>query len=149
MECVNMYNQDHHHNSMYQMAGPRISFSSDFSLECPSRSSNNLQTDPDFEFSVGSHQMIAADQLFSKGRILPMKNSSTSGQGMNRVTTLRDELREKDKEQRPTKAMKWKELLGLRKGGGSKKGEKSELPVVSEGSEVNFSRFSFSQEPGL
>jgi hypothetical protein len=148
MACINMYNPDH--QSHYPIAGPRISFSSDFSLECPPPASQSLNSvgtsDPDFEFSVGSHQMMAADQLFFKGRILPMKDTTSHASG-HRVTTLRDELREHDRgnDERPPKAIRWKELLGLRKGSHSKKGEsKSTLESVSEteSTDVNFRRFS-------
>lgn len=143
-----MYNPDH--QSHYPIAGPRISFSSDFSLDCPPPASQSRNpagpSDPDFEFSVGSHQMMAADQLFFKGRILPLKDSTSHASG-HRVTTLRDELRAQDRgnDERPPKAIRWKELLGLRKGGHSKKGEsKSELEPVSEteSTDMNFRRFS-------
>ncbi|KAJ3705030.1 hypothetical protein LUZ61_008735 [Rhynchospora tenuis] len=153
MECMKMYNPDH--QSHYPIAGPRISFSSDFSLECPPPTAHRNTagpSDPDFEFSVGSHQMMAADQLFFKGRILPLKDSTSHANG-HRVTTLRDELRTEDRgsSERPPKAIRWKELLGLRKGGHSKRGEnKSELESVSESesTDVNFRRFS-TQEPGM
>uniref|UniRef100_A0A0D9X8U5 Uncharacterized protein n=1 Tax=Leersia perrieri TaxID=77586 RepID=A0A0D9X8U5_9ORYZ len=94
-----MYNPDHHHHQQpphhQLMAPPRMSFSSDFALEPPPPSSGPGRAsmgDADFEFtSVGSRPMIAADQLFSKGRILPLRESSSGGGG-GRPVTLRDEL---------------------------------------------------------
>lgn len=113
MACINMFNADHQ-----GALGPRISFSNDFSVEPPAqppRSQRLPVTDPDFEFSVGSHHMIAADQIFSKGRILPMKDSRH--RGSHRTTTLMKELRESD-EERGSKgpAMRWKDFLGIKRG---------------------------------
>ncbi|XP_074555669.1 uncharacterized protein LOC141811543 [Curcuma longa] len=122
------------------MTNPRISFSCDFLMEVPAaRAPASTPPDPNFEFSVGRQPMITADQLFSKGRLLPLKNpyaSGSSGRAGGGLTTLRDELREKDAasgygRERPPKgaaSIKWKELLGLKKprGSASKKMDKSE-----------------------
>ncbi|XP_042397435.1 uncharacterized protein LOC121987771 [Zingiber officinale] len=127
------------------MTNPRISFSGDFLMEVPAaRAPAGPPPDPNFEFLVGSHPMITADQLFSKGRLLPLKDpygSGSSGRAGGGLTTLRDELREKDSaggvaasaygRERPPKgatSIKWKELLGLKKPRGSalKKMDKSE-----------------------
>ncbi|TVU05560.1 hypothetical protein EJB05_48726 [Eragrostis curvula] len=53
--------------------------------------------------------MMAADQLFSKGRILPLREA--------RPVTLRDELRAPDAAaaDRGRRAPRWKELLGLKR----------------------------------
>ncbi|KAJ3695882.1 hypothetical protein LUZ60_001259 [Juncus effusus] len=112
MACINMFNTDHQ-----AALGPRISFSNDFSVEPPAqpnRSQRLAVTDPDFEFSVGSHNMIAADQIFSKGRIMPFKDSNHCGP--HRMTTLRDELKSIDEgNERASKgsSLRWKEFLGL------------------------------------
>ncbi|THU52198.1 hypothetical protein C4D60_Mb10t01470 [Musa balbisiana] len=104
---------------------PRMSFSSDFNMEPPPARTPGPPPDPDFEFSVGSRPMIAADQLFFKGRLLPLKDSHQGG-GHHRITTLRDELRNNDDEERPPKgSVKWKGLLGLRRPA-PKKGDKKE-----------------------
>ncbi|XP_072991698.1 uncharacterized protein [Typha latifolia] len=113
MAC--MFNQDNHQ----AFCGPRISFSSDFVVEPPPPSRATalpVAIDSDFEFSVGSHPMMAADQLFSKGRILPLKDGRHFGPA-HRATTLRDELRAHDDCERPNKGptMRWKGLLGLKK----------------------------------
>jgi hypothetical protein len=79
------------------------------------------EEDLNFEFSVGSHPMMAADQLFSKGRILPLKDNGAFA-GRPPTTTLRDELRGcgGDDDDRASAAAgkgssRWKEMLGLRK----------------------------------
>ncbi|KAF0908552.1 hypothetical protein E2562_026340 [Oryza meyeriana var. granulata] len=79
--------------------------------------------DADFEFSsAGSRPMMAADQLFSKGRILPLREAPGSG----RPVTLRDELRAHevaiaDRHRRVAHwpagtSARWKEMLGLKRG---------------------------------
>jgi len=55
------------------MAPPRMSFSIDFALEPPG------SADADFEFSpAGSRPMMDADQLFSKGRILSLREAAAA-----------------------------------------------------------------------
>ncbi|XP_074561176.1 uncharacterized protein LOC141817427 [Curcuma longa] len=150
MACIKMFNPDHQSlcgggaPSGPPMASPRISFSSDFLMEVPTaRAPAGSPPDPNFEFLVGSHPMITADQLFSKGRLLPLRDPYMAGSsGRGGLTTLRDELRDKDDagsasaaasgygRERPPKgaSIKWKELLGLKKSRGSalKKIDKSE-----------------------
>ncbi|XP_065010312.1 uncharacterized protein LOC103986936 [Musa acuminata AAA Group] len=114
---------------------PRISFSCDFVVERPTARVPGPPPDPNFEFAVGSHPMIAADQLFFEGRLLPLKDNCPSGSRRS-VTTLRDELRAAgegggQQRERPSKGpIKWKELLGLKKprGSAAKKIDKSEGP---------------------
>ncbi|XP_010939440.1 uncharacterized protein [Elaeis guineensis] len=123
MACVNMFNPEHQGFRGVPAAppmSPRISFSNDFVMEPPPPAPRTPAppADPNFEFSVGSHHMMAADQLFFKGRLLPLKENH-HGAGAQRVTTLRDELRahDGDDDGRPPKgSIRWKELLGLRKG---------------------------------
>lgn len=117
MACINMFNSDH--KGLYGMpAAPRISFSSDFAVEPPATRTPGPPPDPNFEFAVGSHSMIDADQLFFKGRLLPFKDSHQGGP--QRITTLREELGANDEdgvqlERPPRGTIKWKELLGLKK----------------------------------
>ncbi|OEL34694.1 hypothetical protein BAE44_0004285 [Dichanthelium oligosanthes] len=100
---------------------PRMSFSSDFAVEPPPPAAARggaAPGDADFEFSVGSHPMMAADQLFSKGRLLPLREAPQSGAGAGgRPVTLRDELRADERHGRVPRApnIRWKELLGLKK----------------------------------
>lgn len=127
------------------MAPPRMSFSSDFALEPPPPPSGPGRAsmgDADFEFSaVGSRPMITADQLFSKGRILPMREVSGGGGGGGRAVTLRDELRGHDgaavadgrhrRAARPAGSgggggVRWKEMLGLKRPGHRKHGAADE-----------------------
>ncbi|KAG9450908.1 hypothetical protein H6P81_010873 [Aristolochia fimbriata] len=119
MACLDTFNMDHQ-SSFCPSMSPRISFSNDFidpdqkiikheRLAAPPPDASS-----DFEFSVSNYSMIAADEIFFKGRILPLKeNCTTKLQKM----TLRDELRnDDDGDARPPKGpMRWKELLGLRK----------------------------------
>ncbi|CAO2040579.1 unnamed protein product [Urochloa humidicola] len=124
--------------------GPRISFSSDFAVEPPPPVQNRAMSlrcqeeDLNFEFSVGSHPMMAADQLFSKGRILPLKDNA-GGFAARPPTTLRDELRGDDDERASAAAGKgssrWKEMLGLRKalcvgGGGNATAKKDKAAIA-------------------
>jgi len=114
-----MYNPD---GAGAAFAGQRISFSSDFSMEPPPPPVQNRamglrcqEEDQNFEFSVGSqpvmgsHPMTAADQLFSKGRILPFKVEGRP------PTTLRDELRGEEERASSKGSSRWREMLGLRK----------------------------------
>ncbi|RCV08477.1 hypothetical protein SETIT_1G329700v2 [Setaria italica] len=149
MACINMYNPDGAAGfgggpqPPAAALGPRISFSSDFAVEPPPPVQNRAMSlrcqeeDLNFEFSVGSHPMMAADQLFSKGRILPLKdNGAFAGRP---PTTLRDELRGGDDNERASAAGKgssrWREMLGLRKalcvgggGNGPAKEDKGGVP---------------------
>ncbi|CAN6253180.1 unnamed protein product [Urochloa humidicola] len=139
MACINMYNPDGAAGfgggpqpPTAAALGPRISFSSDFAVEPPPPVQNRAMSlrcqeeDLNFEFSVGSHPMMAADQLFSKGRILPLKDNAGAFTARP-PTTLRDELRGDDDERASAGGGKgssrWKEMLGLRKalcvGGGA------------------------------
>jgi len=113
-----MYNPEHHqHQPAAPFMAPRMSFSSDFAVEPPppaaARGGAAAPGDADFEFSVGSHPMMAADQLFSKGRLLPLREAPHGG----RPVTLRDELRADERHGRLPRApnIRWKELLGLKK----------------------------------
>ncbi|WVZ65196.1 hypothetical protein U9M48_014604 [Paspalum notatum var. saurae] len=126
MACVvNMYNpaEHHQHQPPAPFMAPRMSFSSDFAVEPPppaaARGGAPAPGDADFEFSVGSHPMMAADQLFSKGRLLPLREAPHGGAGGGRPVTLRDELRADERHGggRAPRApnIRWKELLGLKK----------------------------------
>lgn len=82
----------------------------------------------DFEFSVTNYSMMSADELFSQGRLLPLKESSNN---QFQKTTLRDELMvedDRDFSLRPPKSStKWKGFLGLKKSHiGSRKIDKTE-----------------------
>ncbi|KAK1383293.1 UBA-like domain-containing protein [Heracleum sosnowskyi] len=124
----NSFSSDHR-NVVGNMS-PRISFSNDF-VESHSRLMNLHPSPPppvssDFEFSVSNHSMMSADELFSKGRLLPFKNNSQQ----KTVSTLREELLTSGEEDdnvvasssgKPPKSGRWKGLLGLRKSHGTSK----------------------------
>jgi hypothetical protein len=138
MACINMYSPDGAAGfgggpqQPVAALDPRISFSSDFAVEPPvqnrAMSLRCQEEDVNFEFSVGSHPMMAADQLFSKGRILPLKDGGACF-AARPPTTLRGD----DDEKGSAKASsRWKEMLGLRKAlcvgglGAAKKSDKGD-----------------------
>jgi hypothetical protein len=94
------------------LTAARMSFSSDFALEPPppaAASGPARSGDADFEFSpVGSRPMMAADQLFSKGRILPLREARGP------PVTLRDGL-VRTAPDAGRRVPRWRELLGLNK----------------------------------
>jgi hypothetical protein len=144
------HNTNNNNNNHCAPMSPRISFSNDFVdlqqvMKQQERTSKS-DTPPvssDFEFSVTNYSMMSADELFSKGRLLPYKDNCNN----KRVTTtLKQELLHNDDEcdtfsLRPPKG-RWKGLLGLRKSHiGSKKVDKSEasdLRRPNEGPQFNF-----------
>ncbi|XP_055814791.1 uncharacterized protein LOC129884521 [Solanum dulcamara] len=71
--------------------GPRISFSNDFAdtqqtLRHEQYGYKEAPVSSDFEFSVSGYKMIPADEVFFKGKLLPLRENST------KETTLKDEL---------------------------------------------------------
>ncbi|KAL5982444.1 hypothetical protein ACLOJK_016515, partial [Asimina triloba] len=138
MACIDMFNTDHQPSLCAQMS-PRISFSNDFAdadhhLIKHERVATAQPPSTDFEFSVTSYRMIAADEIFFKGRLMPLKENCTS---QLQKMTLRDELMhdddDDDDEVSPTPPkgpVRWKELLGLKKGPSfGKKHEKIDGPL--------------------
>ncbi|XP_009761850.1 uncharacterized protein LOC107766942 [Nicotiana tabacum] len=118
MACLNMFNNDQ--QGLYSTMGPRISFSNDFldTQQPHLRNENGYKEAPvssDFEFSVPGYNMISADELFSKGKLLPLRENC-------RATTLKDELLIDDDDDyddifpRMGKGMRsWKQRLGLKR----------------------------------
>ncbi|KAJ0974952.1 hypothetical protein J5N97_016917 [Dioscorea zingiberensis] len=146
MACINMYSSGQEHHQGAIPMSPRISFSNDFVVEQAGISSVPKHSaspgDPDFEFSIGSRPMMAADELFFKGRLVPLRESCTIPRPTTTTTTLREELLAGDEDDagawssstRPAKSIKWKEFLGLKKPVGhcgNKKLEKSEGGVLA------------------
>ncbi|KAK1287113.1 hypothetical protein QJS10_CPB19g01740 [Acorus calamus] len=157
MAIANMFNpSDHHHHHHHcPPMSPRISFSSDFGdghhpikIERPSAPT---EASSDFEFNVSGYNMMAADELFFKGRLLPYKvDSSTSRGRRHKTTTLRDELRCDDDDvdegdvdessvsasavKPPKGSKRWKGLLGLKKGShlGGHKRSNDKVEVVMD-----------------
>lgn len=94
--------------------GPRISFSNDFGdhQQQPAKLENSYREAPvssDFAFSASNFTMISADEIFSKGKILPSREG---------CTTLRDELLAGDDEGfSPVKGggSRWRDRLGLKR----------------------------------
>ncbi|KAL6553145.1 hypothetical protein OROGR_006987 [Orobanche gracilis] len=141
MACLEMYNQK---NTEKKSAppppmSPRISFSNDFS-DPPSQYSHpdhhhqvraaaaayrEAPVSSDFQFPVRKHSMMSADELFSKGRLLPSKESCCSSNSQKTTTTLRDELQNENEGsfsiKRPPSNKSWRGLLGIR----SKKSERA------------------------
>ncbi|CAN4082893.1 unnamed protein product [Withania somnifera] len=144
-----MYNNknnstDHRHNNKLYSMSPRISFSNDF-IDSSATSSQQLMmknherdapVSSDFEFSVTNYSMISADELFSKGRLLPFKET-------HKTTTIRDELLNDDNDDDdftlriPKSPTRWKGLLGLKKSHlGSKKIEEKRPQDTKNSQEV-------------
>ncbi|KAK6136897.1 hypothetical protein DH2020_029342 [Rehmannia glutinosa] len=115
MACLNMFNNEQHYNTM----GPRISFSNDFAdSQQPIKLENSYREAPvssEFEFFVPNNTMISADQLFFKGKMVPLRENCA------KTTTLRDELLNggddyEDVSPRLAKGTsRWKEMLGLKR----------------------------------
>ncbi|KAK4416205.1 hypothetical protein Salat_2446000 [Sesamum alatum] len=139
MACLEMYNQNSEHKGAPPIS-PRISFSNDFADSSHSHSHSahsrsayrDAPVSSDFEFSVSNYSMMSADELFFKGRLLPLKESSSCSSS-SKTTTLRDELLQNEEDEsddfslRPPKnPTRWRGFLGLRKSHiGSKKPEKN------------------------
>ncbi|XP_047337843.1 uncharacterized protein LOC124941548 [Impatiens glandulifera] len=119
MSCLNMLSNEQQ-QVLYggPTMGPRISFSSDFTHD--SKHENSYREPPvssDFEFSISGNSMISADEVFFKGKLLPLKESC------GKITTLKDELLLEDEDEEgdvfsiiPKSYGRWKERLGLRRG---------------------------------
>ncbi|CAH8354192.1 unnamed protein product [Eruca vesicaria subsp. sativa] len=153
MACLEMYNSN-------GGASPRISFSNDF-VEIRPETTNKPRSSPlskqegsssatasdNFEFSVSNYTMMPADELFSKGKLLPYKET-------NQVQrTLREELlvEEDEEEESPRDATsifslrppvfssssssskgRWKGLLGLKRAHvGSKNSEERFVHLIN------------------
>nr|XP_043618543.1 uncharacterized protein LOC122590280 [Erigeron canadensis] len=143
-----MYNNNSDH--------PRISFSHDFAESihsCPQILKPNAPVSSDFEFSVSGNNMMTADELFFKGRLLPFKNNvSNAGSVVGQKTTLRDELLAGEDDDsggggvgggggvssrppKPSSSTRWKGFLGLRKSHiGSKRSDKGDGSRTGSGS---------------
>lgn len=171
MACLEMYNNSslpphsHPHSQASSPSppplSPRISFSNDFVESHNSHhfSRSEAPASLDFEFSVSNSNMLtSADELFSKGKLLPFKDGNGSGSGncnSQMQRTLRDQLLVNDDDifsLKPPKAgssssssNRWKGFLGLRKSHiGSKKPEKIDA------SSDSVKRFPFSlEDPNL
>ncbi|XP_048128928.1 uncharacterized protein LOC125312912 [Rhodamnia argentea] len=115
------------------MLGPRISFSHDFAdtqqqqpIRQEARSYKEAPVSADFEFSVNNDSMIPADEIFSKGKLLPLKSNGTNPL---RKMTLRDELLVDDDDlpRLTSSPGRWRERWGLKRSHfASKKGDRSE-----------------------
>ncbi|XP_019182816.1 PREDICTED: uncharacterized protein LOC109177803 [Ipomoea nil] len=124
---------------------PRISFSNDF-VESSNggaaahhhyqqliKNYRDAPVSSDFEFCVSNYSAMtmSADELFSKGRLLPYKETGAAAAAPNhhKTTTLKDELLVEDDDvslKPPKSPTRWKGLLGLRKSHiGSKKVDKN------------------------
>ncbi|KAI3441379.1 uncharacterized protein J3R85_002665 [Psidium guajava] len=120
------------------MLGPRISFSHDFAetqqqqppIRQEARSYKEAPVSADFEFSVNDDSMIPADEIFSKGKLLPLKSN---GANPLRKMTLRDELLADEDDSNnglprlTSSPGRWRERWGLKRSHfASKKGDRSE-----------------------
>ncbi|PSS21292.1 UBA-like domain-containing protein [Actinidia chinensis var. chinensis] len=170
MACLDMYSttttnqssssssssSDHKsHSHSPPMSSPRISFSNDF-VDHHHHRHHQIRLNPtsesppssDFEFSVSNYNMMSADELFFKGKLLPFKECC--GSPSQRPNTLREELLLDDDNDnggfsmRPPKgSTRWKEILGLKKAhGGSRRvgradGTAERRPGLAQEARVN------------
>ncbi|KAI4325520.1 hypothetical protein MLD38_030908 [Melastoma candidum] len=126
MACLDTYANERN-KSQFTAApiGPRISFSSDFPVsdqETRIGGGDGYREAPvssDFEFLVADFSIASADELFFKGRLLPLKEAPTRSVA---VTTLRDELMADVAEEeaefvgRPSfPPMRWRGFFGMKK----------------------------------
>lgn len=141
-----MFNTEH--QCLCGPMSPRISFSNDFAdadhVVKHERATSTAPESSDFAFSVTNYSMIAADEIFFKGRLLPLKDNSCATQNQLQKMTLRDELRhsadwDDDASSRPPKGpTRWKELLGLKRTHiPAKKQDKSDGPLGGLAAHVN------------
>lgn len=156
-----MYNSDQPQYKGVPMS-PRISFSNDFidpNYSTKQEAARNPRSEAaaaaaaasaDFEFfspssssSVAGFSMMSADELFFKGRLLPLKDAIFP-KTATPVMTLRDELLMNDDEDeedvfaRPPKgsSTRWKGILGLKKI--SHTGSKRSVEKISDEKFVEF-----------
>ncbi|KFK28364.1 hypothetical protein AALP_AA8G505800 [Arabis alpina] len=105
MACLEMYNSNGGGGCGNTPMSPRISFSNDFVELRPetkttrssplSKQESSSSASDNFEFSVSNYTMMPADELFSKGKLLPYKET-------NQVQrTLREELLVEEEEESP------------------------------------------------
>ncbi|KAI4375990.1 hypothetical protein MLD38_013793 [Melastoma candidum] len=134
-----MFNSEHDasYASSHHM-GPRISFSHDFvdsqqqAMAVKHEASHReLPLSTDFQFSVHDHSMIPADEIFCKGKMLPLKNRCSDNGGPRKLT-LREELLAEDNSEDSPRFMnspgRWRDRWSLKRGNfGSKRGDKSEV----------------------
>ncbi|KAH7575235.1 hypothetical protein ACOSQ2_005584 [Xanthoceras sorbifolium] len=144
MACLNMYNNEH---SM----DPRISFSNDFAdtQQAAVKQESNYREAPvssDFEFSVRNFNLIPADEIFFKGKLVPLKDNSST---QLRKMTLREELLVDDNAlpRIPKSSGWWKDRLGLKKAHIiSKKGDRND-GVLADIAEEKSCVFAHQEEP--
>ncbi|PKA63201.1 hypothetical protein AXF42_Ash020574 [Apostasia shenzhenica] len=117
MACINMLKDHPSLCGAPPPMSPRISFSNDFAVEPPPPRKVVVPPNQDFEFAVGGRPMIAADELFFKGRMLPLLDCH-SQPSLSRTNTLREELlvsADQPNDWVRPRAIRWKEFLGLRR----------------------------------
>lgn len=122
LACLSMFNNEQQGLFTSSM-DPRISFSNDFAdTQHATKYESSYREAPvssDFEFSVKNYTMIPADQIFSKGMMLPLKDNCTN---QLRKMTLREELLVGDDAFEdalpsvPKSSGWWKERLSLKRG---------------------------------
>ncbi|ESQ31161.1 hypothetical protein EUTSA_v10004991mg [Eutrema salsugineum] len=158
MACLEMYNSNGGGGGCGSPMSPRISFSNDF-VEIRPETTKTTRSSPlskpegsssasdNFEFSVSNYTMMPADELFSKGKLLPFKETNQAQR------TLREELLvDEEEEESPRDATnifslkppmfsssssssskgRWKGLLGLKRAHvGSKNNEERFVHMIN------------------
>ncbi|KAL1196559.1 hypothetical protein V5N11_023247 [Cardamine amara subsp. amara] len=156
MACLEMYNSNGGGTPM----SPRISFSNDF-VEIRPEMTKNTRSSPlskpegssdNFEFSVSNYTMMPADELFSKGKLLPFKETNQVQRTLREELLVEEEEEEEEEEEGPRDATnifslkppifsssssssskgRWKGLLGLKRAhAGSKNNEERFVHMIN------------------
>uniref|UniRef100_A0A1J3C711 Uncharacterized protein n=1 Tax=Noccaea caerulescens TaxID=107243 RepID=A0A1J3C711_NOCCA len=144
MACLEMYNSNGGGGGTPM--SPRISFSNDF-VEIRPETTKKTRSSPlskpegsssasdNFEFSVSNYTMMPADELFSKGKLLPFKETNHVQRTLREELLVGEDEEEEEEEESPRDATnifslkppifsssssssskgRWKGLLGLKR----------------------------------
>lgn len=121
MACLNMFNNNDQQQGLHTTTmGPRISFSNDFidTQQQPIKPDHTYREAPvssDFEFSVSGYNMISADELFSKGKLLPVFTKKTLRDELLLVQDHDDHISLDVSPQLSRGTARWRDRLGLKK----------------------------------
>ncbi|CAA7056919.1 unnamed protein product [Microthlaspi erraticum] len=141
MACLEMYNSNG--GGCGAPMSPRISFSNDF-VEIRPETTKTTRSSPlskpegsssasdNFEFSVSNYTMMPADELFSKGKLLPFKETNQVQRTLREELLVEDDDQEEEESRRDATNIfslrppifssssssskgRWKGLLGLKR----------------------------------
>ncbi|KAM7251562.1 hypothetical protein ACFE04_023445 [Oxalis oulophora] len=139
MACLNTCtnNEQQQQQGLYANNYPRISFSNDFvettqAAAIKQDKTNYREAPSDFEFSLRNFNIVPADEIFSQGMLVPLKENCV------KKMTLREELLSGDDDFQdgiftPRKSSGWwKERLGLKRAHVHVMPKKAEMEKIVE-----------------